>query len=544
MILGIHDGHDSGAAIVDKEKIFAVNEERLNREKYYRGFPKKSTKKVLELSKSTPEDIDKIAVAGIYRKRKRLLKLEKELEKILGPIDDKIVNVEHHLAHASSAYFTSGWNKGTVLTIDAAGDGISSAIYLANNNNLNKIAQSTYLNSLGDFYASITEMLGFKPMRHEGKIMALGAYHNSDNYYDFSNCITLNGLTFNNKMNVTGSKSAKKISKKINFPIHRKKEISNLLRKGKLKHKLSIKAIKAASSAQKHLEKLLRDLSNNILENDEIDEKFKRKIAYSGGLAQNVKGNSILRKKFAESYIFPHMGDGGLALGAALYLQNNYNGSGNYEMKDSVKNVYLGPKYSNPEVREVLEDSDKLRFRKSNNIIDEVGNLISEGNIVSLFQGRMEYGPRALGNRSILSDPSDVGLKEKLNNSLGREPFQPFAPTILDSRADDYLKSSEENKFMTMSFDVEDKAKEDLEATIHVDGTTRPQIISEEDNYSFYNIIKKFEELNGIGAVLNTSFNMHGEPIVCSPRDAVKSFLRSDLDYLVIEDFLVEKKKK
>ncbi|MEF8833034.1 MAG: carbamoyltransferase N-terminal domain-containing protein, partial [Candidatus Thermoplasmatota archaeon] len=310
-VLGVHDGHDAGAALIHSNGIHAVNEERLSREKYHRGFPEKSIKEVIRLSDLEPKEIDKVATAGIYRKKKRLLKLKRGLEEILGDAD--VITVNHHKAHAAGAYFTSGWKKSIVLTIDAAGDGVSSALYIGEDGELKKIAESSYLDSLGDFYASITEMLGFVPMRHEGKVMSLGAYYKGDNYHDFSKCIEVDGLSFENHLEVTGSESVKKLSEKVSFPLNRKEECSNVLRAGKKDHELWDKATRIAASAQKHLENLLGQLCENIKKDDMIKEEFKEKICYSGGVAQNVKANKIVRKKLQNSYIYPHMGDGGLA---------------------------------------------------------------------------------------------------------------------------------------------------------------------------------------------------------------------------------------
>ncbi|WP_457753052.1 carbamoyltransferase N-terminal domain-containing protein, partial [Thermococcus sp.] len=188
MILGIHDGHDAGAVLIKDKEIYAVNEERLNRIKHYRGFPELSITKVLEMGDVNPEDVKIIAVAGIFRKRSRLLELEKNLAKIFEKdFKRKVLYVEHHLAHAASAYLTSGWREALALSIDAAGDGLSSSIYICRDGEMIRITQSTYLDSLGDFYASVTELLGFKPMRHEGKVMSLAAYGKPS--YDLSTII-------------------------------------------------------------------------------------------------------------------------------------------------------------------------------------------------------------------------------------------------------------------------------------------------------------------------------------------------------------------
>lgn len=543
--LGIYDGHDAGAGLITEDDIYAVNEERLSREKYNRGFPERAIKKVLELSTIDKDDVEKIATAGTYRRKKRLLKLKKGLKKILGENFPEIVTVQHHLAHASGAYHTSGWDKAIVLTVDAAGDGLSSGVYLGERGDLVKIAESSYLDSLGDFYASITEMLGFIPMRHEGKIMALGSYYEGDDLHDFYDCIEAGGLSFKNHLETTGSESVKKLSKKIGFPLNRKDECEDILRSGKKDHELWDIAVKIAASAQTHLEKEVDRLCTNIKEDETIPQEYKEKICFSGGVAQNVKLNKIIRENFDQSYIFPHMGDGGLALGAAFHVHSGVNmRKENWDWKNDLKRIYLGPKFNSDEIEKELKDTKEIDHRplKEENMIEKINSLLSEGKIIGLFQGRMEYGPRALGNRSIIADPSKERNKEKLNKKLGREPFQPFSPTILKEYEENYLNNPTSKKFMTMSFDVTEEGKRDLKAAKHVDDTCRPQIIEKEDNPYYYKLIKGFEEKTGIGAVLNTSFNLHGDPIVCTPKEAIDTFVKIDLDALVIENYIIYKK--
>ncbi len=537
-ILGVYDGHDAGAALINGDEIHAVNEERLSREKYHRGFPKRSIKEVIRLSDLEVSEIDKVAIAGIYRNKKRLLKLKSGLKEIVGNID--IITVHHHDAHAAGAYFTSGWKNSVVLTIDAAGDGISSAVYLGESGELKKIAESSYLDSLGDFYASVTEMLGFVPMRHEGKVMALSAYYNGKDYHDFSDCIRVNGLTFDNHLEVTGSGSIKKLSEKTGFPLNRKEECYNVLRNGKKDHELWSQAVKIAASAQKHLQDLLVQLCRNIKKVEYIKEEFKENICYSGGVAQNVKANKIVRKNFQNSYIFPHMGDGGLALGAALYVDSKLNeNKTHWNWKENLKNVLLGPRFTSKQIESVLKEKERLKWEKVEDKSKFISDMLIDGKIVGIFQGKMEYGPRALGNRSIIADPSHPKLKKELNQKLGREAFQPFSPTILEECKDEYLKNPSSNKFMTMSFDITEEAKKDLSAAVHIDGTCRPQILMKEDNETFYAIIKRFKEKTGVGGVLNTSFNLHGDPIVRKPEEAIKSMKKIGLDFLLCDDFII-----
>ncbi|MBS3782491.1 MAG: carbamoyl transferase, partial [Candidatus Thermoplasmatota archaeon] len=214
-----------------------------------------------------------------------------------------------------------------------------------------------------------------------------------------------------------------------------------------------------------------------------------------------------------------------------------------WDWKESCDNVYLGPKFSSSQIEKVLVEKDDIDFEIIDDKSEIISSLLASGKIVGLFQGRMEYGPRALGNRSIIANPSKMETREKLNKMLGREPFQPFSPTILRKHADDYLEDTTPNKFMTMSFDVTEKAKEQIKAATHIDGTCRPQILERKDNPPFYDIIKCFEKKTDIAAVLNTSFNLHGEPIVCTPKQAVDAFKKIGLDALACGEFLVTKTK-
>ncbi|AFK22403.1 carbamoyltransferase [Pyrococcus sp. ST04] len=532
IIVGIHDGHDAGAVLIKDNEIFAVNEERLNRIKKYRGFPKLSLEKVLEMSKVYPEEVDAIAVAGVFRRQKRLLELEAHLKAVFGPdFKRKVIFVEHHLAHAASAYYTSGWRNAIVLTIDAAGDGLSSTINIGRDGEIIRIAQSTYIDSLGDFYASITELLGFKPMRHEGKVMSLAAYGRPS--YDLSNIIELNGLTFENHLKVIGAEATKRLAELFSYPLERAKEIAKEMKRGKLDGELQKKAIEIAASAQAHLEKLVEEIGLQL-------KKYALPLAYAGGVAQNVKANAILRRIFPTLWVFPAMDDAGLAFGAATFVKAQFERLDGKWKPFKLEHVYLGPSYQKEHVEKLLKEK-KVEYEEITDVPSFVADALLEGKLVGFFQGRMEFGPRALGNRSILADPREDIVREKLNVALKRDVFQPFAPSILEERAGEYLAdlNGPPNRFMTMSYIASEEFRKLAPAVVHVDGTTRPQSVVKEVNPTYYDLIKTFERRSGVGAILNTSFNMHGEPIVCSPTDALKTFKEANLDILVIEGFAV-----
>ncbi len=533
MILGIHDGHDAGAVLIDRDRIFAVNEERLNRIKKYRGFPELSVRKVLEMANASPEDVEVIAVAGIFRKLSRLRELEANLKGLFGrDFKRKVLLVEHHLAHSASAYYTSGWRDALAVSIDAAGDGLSSSVYVARDGEMVRIAQSTYVDSLGDFYASITELLGFKPMRHEGKVMSLASYGNPT--YDLSAIIELNGLSFDNRLGVVGVEATRRLAEFFGYPLSRAKEIANQMKRGKLDGELQKKAIEIAASAQKHLEKLVGELGLEL-------KGYSLPVAYAGGVAQNVKANAVLRRILGDNnlWVFPAMDDGGLAFGAAVFVRAQMERLDGKWRPFKLEHVYLGPAYGKSEVEELLR-SEGVEYEEVN-VPAFVADALEEGKLIGFFQGAMEFGPRALGNRSILADPRDDGVKEKLNVALRRDVFQPFAPSMLWGRAGEYLEdpNGRPNEFMTMSYTASEEFRVEAPAVVHVDGTTRPQAVRREVNPTYYEIIKAFERKTGLGAVLNTSFNMHGEPIVCSPADALKTFRNAGLDVLVVEGFAV-----
>jgi len=534
MILGIHDGHDAGAVLIDGDRIFAVNEERLNRIKKYRGFPELSVKKVLEMAEASEEDVEIIAVAGVFRKQKRLRELEANLRALFGSdFKRKVLFVEHHLAHSASTYYTSGWEEAIALSIDAAGDGLSSSIYIARSGEMIRIAQSTYVDSLGDFYASVTELLGFKPMRHEGKVMSLAAYGRPT--YDLSSIIELNGLTFENHLGVIGIEATRKLGEFFRYPLRHARDIAMRMKGGDLDGKFQRKAIEIAASAQRHLEKLVEELGLRL------KEKGPR-LAYAGGVAQNVKANAVLRHVFGDDnlWVFPAMDDGGLAFGAAIFVKVQFDRLDGKWRPFKLEHVYLGPDYGKKKVEEVLREGG-LEYEEISDVPEFVADALEEGRLVGFFQGAMEFGPRALGNRSILANPGDGVIKERLNVALKRDVFQPFAPSLLWEKAKGYLEDlkGKPNEFMTMSYVASESFRGLAPAVVHVDGTTRPQAVKRDVNPIYYEVIEEFEKRSGLGAVLNTSFNMHGEPIVCSPEDALRTFREAKLDLLVIEGFAV-----
>ena len=567
-VLGIHCGHDSGAAIIQNGKIIAaINEERILNVKHYLGTPTKSIEEVFKISKIDPSQIDLISITGIaevskpsssdlmpvfaqlyftwnpismnpnsapsfmhYNQRFRDIdEIKNILSKIKVPIKE-IMFVEHHLAHAATAYYLSPWNLNEeilVFTADAAGDGLSSTVSIADKGQINRIknSESTYYNSLGySFYGEITNYLGMKEGDHEYKVMGLAPYGKSEYCYDkIKQIIDIdesNPLKFKNKMDTFK-------------PLFQLK-LHNLLAGQRFDN--------IAAATQEWFENLVTRWIKNAIKQTGI-----RKIACSGGSFLNVKANQkILSLPEVDDVFFcPAAGDDGLAVGAALigYFEMTIM-SGRKPEKTSLQSIYFGTAFSNDEISDTLKKHDLLKNSQYfDNIDEEVGELLSKNDtIVARFSDKMEWGPRGLGNRSILANPSNPMITRKINHAIKMRDFwMPFGPSILTSRMPEYVKDSRNSPYMILAFDTTEK-RNDLIAAIHpFDFTCRPQSVDSDHNPNYEQVIKSFESKTGIGAVLNTSFNLHGFPIVYDPETAISTFINSKLDALSIGNYLLKK---
>ncbi|WP_456374251.1 carbamoyltransferase C-terminal domain-containing protein [Methanocaldococcus sp.] len=516
MILGLCDGHNASASLIDKYNIlYAISEERFTRKKNQRGFPENSINYIL--SNVDAENIEYVSVGGVFRRGERI----KKLKNFQNKINKKFLYIYHHMAH-SYLYKLSNFKESLVISIDGGGDGLSFLASIANKNDLEIIAQSDLIDSVGDFYASITELLCFKPMKDEGKVMSLSSFECEDNInlkvIDYIEEIK----SFKNYLGVVGYEATKAL-KKLMIPYLNNKD------------KLSFEdKVKISKFAQKTLEDIVLKAVNSLTYEFDIYN-----VVFVGGVAQNVKLNSKIAEKY-NLFVPPFMGDEGLCLGASL--------SDKRIDRINLINTYFGYQIKNENIEKILENiknklkNYKIDFIEEKDIPEVVGNLIVENNIVCIARGKMEFGPRALGNRSIISLPTKEN-KEKINKKLKRDWFMPFAPTILYEYIEDYLINPRYSPFMTQIFKVkEDKIKE-IEGVVHVDKTTRPQTLKKESNETYYNLIKYIYDITEVPVVLNTSFNIHGEPIVCNEKDAIKSFLTADFDALLLGNYLISKIK-
>ena len=392
------------------------------------------------------------------------------------------------------------------------GDGLSGSVSAFQGGEIVPLSRISSRDSLGIFFEHVTNLLNMRELEDEGKVMALANYacpvEDSNNpMMDF---FTVRGLTV--------------------VARHRTLKMYDELRKILWKYPFE----QFAFMAQRTLEVKILELVRNALK-----ETGMSKIAFSGGVASNVKVNMRIKDlpEIDECFVFPHMGDGGLALGAAFLVNRNLNGVHAIPLDD----LFLGPAYTEQEVRETLE-SRRLPYRHSEHIETEVARLIAEGKIVLWFSGRMEVGPRALGGRSILARADSLEIKNRLNLVLkARAWFQPFCPTMLVEDAREFLVDlkGKPDRFMTMGYMVKENMREKIRGVINIDGSCRPQIVSEVEHPRFAALLKEVKRIIGCGVILNTSFNIHGDPVVCSPQDAVDTLIKTGCDALAIENFLV-----
>jgi len=567
-ILGIHYGHDGGVAIVQNGKVVAaINEERMRNIKHYNGIPSFSLNEIFKISKIHPSEIDAIAIVGIsdmtkfsessafpiyahlyytwnpitlnpktassftshnYRFRD-IDEIKTILTEIGVPIKE-ILFVEHHLGHAAGAYYLSQWNldeKVLIFTADAAGDGLSSTVSIGHKGEIERVkdSESTYYHSLGySFFGEITNYLGMVEGDHEYKVMGLAPYGKSSYCLDKIKKIididSSNPLKFKNNMNCL----------KPSFEI----ELGKILRGQRFDN--------VAAAAQEWLEILKEKWVKNAIAKTGI-----HKIACAGGNFLNVKANQKLLalEEVDDAFFCPASGDEGLAVGAALigYYEMSMM-SGKKPENIPLKDTYLGSSFSNEEIEESLKKHSLLEKAEYIDDIDEtVGELLTkDSNIVARFSGKMEWGPRGLGNRSILANPSDYGVIRKINHAIKMRDFwMPFGPSILESRMRDYVVNPINAPYMILAFDTTEKRSE-ISAAIHpYDLTCRPQTVIAEYNPGYEKVLKSFEAKTGIGAILNTSFNLHGKPIVWSPDIAIDTFNNSELDAVAVGNYLLKK---
>jgi carbamoyltransferase len=437
---------------------------------------------------------------------------QRELESALAElgVSNRLKRVDHHVSHAANAYYKSGFDEALIVTIDGYGSGLAGSASVGRGGTISRMHGVPFPHSLGTFYETVTSALGFKPSRHEGKIVGLAAYGDPE---------------------ILGDVLRKRfVLEPGGFRIV---ETNNVYFARLLATKFP--KIDVAAAYQRVLEEVACAYVTYYLKQTGL-----KRLVLSGGVVANVKLNQRLHELDGVDGIFihPNMGDGGCGTGAALLEF-----TGHPELLTRLHDVYLGPGFEPAQITEALRRS-QLPFEEHRPIEPVIARLLAEGKVVARFDGRMEYGPRALGHRSILYHAKEPAVNQWLNQRLGRTEFMPFAPATLYEHRDacyqNMAGAEYAAQFMTVTFDCTERMRRDAPAAVHVDGTARPQLVSREGSPGFYRILSEYHELTGLSSVINTSFNMHEEPIVCTPDDAIRAFLQGNLDYLAIGDFLIK----
>jgi carbamoyltransferase len=581
-ILGInaYHGNASAAIVCHGRLVAAVEEERFNRVKYAAGFPAAAIRYCLKEAGLTLAEVQHVAVPrnpyarlatklwyamrmpSFTRERAKALVKFTGIPEALAAVFDldpaklsaKFHRVEHHQAHLASSYFVSPFENAALLSADGLGDFASTMWGTGIGNRMNIAGAVAFPHSLGLFYSAVTQYLGFLKFGDEYKIMGLAAYGEPAQLDAMREIVT-----FDERSSANGFRLALE-----HFTHHRTgpemswAEADKTPSLGKLfSDEMGKKLGAPARSPEAPLEQRHRDLASALqLRLEEVYLGMLRKLAaqtrstsvcLAGGVAFNCVANGKIfdATPFEQVYVHPAAGDAGLAVGAAFYIWNQVLGQPRCFVMD---HAYWGPGYSRDEVRQAInhaqlrEPGYTIAELPEEELMPRTAAVIAGGKILGWFQGRAEWGPRALGNRSIVADPRRPEMKDVLNRRIKhREIFRPFAPSILAERTGEWFEKSYPSPFMTLAYSVLPEKREKIPAPTHVDGTGRLQTVSREANPRYWQLIKAFEDLTGVPVVLNTSFN-DNEPIVCRPEEALDCFLRTQMDALVLGDFLITKK--
>jgi carbamoyltransferase len=573
LILGLNQFHaDASAAIVqDGEVVFAIAEERLNRVKHYAGFPALAVKACLDAVGARITDVDHVAVgqdsdANLTKKvqyalanpakilnfirlrqRKEAMRDVRSLLAMALGVDRKELrfqehHLEHHIAHIASAYYCSPWERAAGFSYDGSGDFVSTMMARCEGSDI-KVLERVFLpHSLGSFYTMICEFIGYKKYGDEGKVMGLAPYGKDTYCEQIREIIEIGDPAFRLDLNYfmpLGSNQGMQIQDDgtVRLARHFSDRMVQLFGPPREPQaEITQRDMDLAYAMQVRFEEVFFHMLNQLHQRVPMED-----LVMAGGCALNSVANGKLfhQTPFRRTWLQPAAGDEGLAIGAALHTYHStLQQSGRHEMKNS----YLGPEFSDSRIEADLKQA-KLSYRKlaREPLLDAVAEEIAAGNVVGWFQGRMEWGPRALGNRSIVAHPGLPDMKDVLNARIKhREWFRPFAPSILVERQSEYFEYDHPSPFMLHVYKIRPEKRAQLCAVNHVDDTGRLQTVSREENPLYYDLISAFERRTGIPVILNTSFN-ENEPIVCTPGEAIDCFKRTRMDVLAIGSHLALK---
>lgn len=551
-------GYDAAATlVVDGVLIAAVAEERLNRKKHSGAFPINAIQYCLSAAGITLDDVDEIAhgfdyspyaaayaVDHIAKQRFREVFSREALLALVrrdlpGFPLERVYQVNHHLAHAASAYLTSGWEECLVVVIDGMGEVHGASIFHARNGKLDELHHISALDSIGNLYSLVTYHLGFDFNADEYKIMGLAPYGNPERFRSFfAEAVEMldNGSIRIPILRLNRSREEREFYLRTRQILN-----ANLVKERHPEDEIADEHRDAAAALQECLDRVMLHVCGHFRAKLGL-----RRLALAGGVALNCTANGKLLRAglFDEIYVQPAAGDDGTALGAALYRSS---------LADRVRNErspipFFGPCHSMEEigsaVKEFQDLIDVARFETFEETCAEAARLIAEGKVVAWYRGRMEFGPRALGHRSILADPGHPDMRERINAMVKkREAFRPFAPAVSLEQASQWfdVEPGTELPYMIMTVDVREAFRSALPAITHINGSARVQTVSAKDNKEFHGLLKAVGKSTGREMVLNTSFNIKGQPIVNTPREAVETFLGTGIDVLFMENLLVRR---
>lgn len=556
--------HDSSAAIIkDGKVVAAAQEERFTRKKHDTSFPLNAIKYCLEEAKTTIDQVDYIA---FYEKP--FLKFERvlfqhlesfpksfwvffkstpswmnEKLRVIRMIRKKLKSkkdvlfVEHHMAHAGSTFLLSPFKEAAILTVDGVGEWTTTAIGYGKDNQITLEKEIKFPHSLGLLYSTITAYLGMSVNNSEYKVMGLAPYGNRERFYphfkkimdikeDGSYNLDMSYFVFDHKM----SMPSKKLCKLLGGPVRKPESEINQRHKD------------IAAALQKITEEAIIKMANYAYEKTKM-----KNIVLAGGCALNsvANGKILSNTKFKDIWIQPDAGDGGTSIGAAAYVYFTVLGN---KRENYLEHAFLGPGYSTEYIKNFLDESKVkyTEFKDEKELVQKTAKLIQGDNVIGWFQGRMEWGPRALGSRSILSNAQNPNMQAILNEKVKhREKFRPFAPVVCEDDALDYFECDKPvpkpTDFMLMVYPIKKEKQKLIPSVTHVDGSGRLQTIRRNQNPLYYDLIKESGKLSGIPILINTSFNIRGEPIVCSPYHAYRCMMGTGIDYLVMDKFLIKR---
>ncbi len=573
LILGLNMFHAdaSAAIIVDGEVKFAIAEERLNRHKHFGGFPALAIKSCLDAVGAKISDVEHVAVgqdsdANLIKKvqyaltnpakvlnfirlrqRKEAMRdvrslIAKALEVDLSQLKFQEHHLEHHIAHIASAYYCSPWEQAAGFSYDGSGDFVSTMTARCEGNDIEVLDRVFLPHSLGSFYTMICEFIGYSKYGDEGKVMGLAPYGKETYCGEIENIVSPKGGGFQLDLSYfkpLGSNQGMQVlpDGTVRLARHFSDKMEKLFGEPRKPHtEIAQRDMDLAFAMQHRFEQIFFHLLNQLHTQVPVDN-----LAMAGGCALNSVANGKVfdRTLFRQTYIQPAAGDEGLAIGAALHTYHSVlKQPRRYELKHS----YLGPEFSESRIESALQRAGlEARKSKREDLLDLTAAQIAAGNVVGWFQGRMEWGPRALGNRSIVAHPGLPNMKDVLNARIKhREWFRPFAPSILAEYQHEYFQHDHPSPFMLHVYKIRPEKRQSLCAVNHVDDTGRLQTVARDENPLYYDLISAFQRKTGLPVILNTSFN-ENEPIVCTPEEAIDCFQRTRMDVLAIGPFMVVK---